>query len=212
MFVRSLYITCDPADVGPALDVIAKAVPGMMAEQSGFDGIGVFADRPLGKILTGSWWETEQALKNSDEQLRDRRVDMLARFVSTITTVNLEAAAFTPPASATSGSFRLQRMMFEPAMADGIVRAFKEVGLPGLAAVDGFQGASLLLDRARNIAGVGTFFRDTEALAASRGPHAAIRKAAFEQMKGGVQMLALEEFEVVELDLPTSNPIPVPAR
>ena len=67
MFVRSLYITTDPADVGPALDVIAKAVPGMMAEQPGFDGIGVFADRALGKILTGSWWETEQALKNSDE-------------------------------------------------------------------------------------------------------------------------------------------------
>ena len=49
-----------------------------------------------------------------------------------------------------------------------------------------------------------------DALAASRGPQAAIRKAAFEQIKEGVQLIALEEFEVVELDLPTSNPIKRP--
>ena len=208
MFVRSLYITTDPADVGPALDVIAKAVPGMMAEQPGFDGIGIFADRALGKILTGSWWETEQALKDSDASLRDRRTEMLVRFVSTITTMNLEAAAFSRPASAASGGFRLQRMAFAPDRADRLVQAFKEVGLPRLKELDGFQGAALLLDRARGMAGVSTIFQDMDALAASRGPQAAIRKAAFEQMKEGVQLIALEEFEVVELDLPTSNPIP----
>jgi heme-degrading monooxygenase HmoA len=210
MFVRSLYITTDPADVGPALDVIAKSVPGMMAEQPGFDGIGVFADRTLGKILTGSWWETEQALKDSDENLRDRRTEMLARFVSTITTMNLEAAAFTRPAAATSGGFRLQRMAFAPDHADRLVQAFKEVGLPRLQELDGFQGASLLLERNLGMAGVSVIFQDMDALAASRGPQAAIRKAAFEQMKEGVQLIALEEFEVVELDLPTSNPIKRP--
>ncbi|MEY9933574.1 heme-degrading monooxygenase HmoA [Catenulispora sp. GP43] len=210
MFVRSLYITTDPADVGPALDVIAKSVPGMMAEQPGFDGIGVFADRTLGKILTGSWWETEQALKDSDENLRDRRTEMLARFVSTITTMNLEAAAFTRPAAATSGGFRLQRMAFAPDHADRLVQAFKEVGLPRLQELDGFQGASLLLERNLGMAGVSVIFQDMDALAASRGPQAAIRRAAFEQMKEGVQLIALEEFEVVELDLPTSNPIKRP--
>ncbi|MEY9891710.1 heme-degrading monooxygenase HmoA [Catenulispora sp. MAP5-51] len=210
MFVRSLYITTDPADVGPALDVIAKAVPGMMAEQPGFDGIGVFADRTLGKILTGSWWETEQALKDSDESLRDRRTEMLSRFVSTITTMNLEAAVFTRPAPASSGGFRLQRMAFAPDHADKLVKAFKEVGLPQLQELDGFQGASLLLERNLGMGGVSVIFQDMDALAASRGPQAAIRKAAFEQIKEGVQLIALEEFEVVELDLPTSNPIKRP--
>lgn len=210
MFVRSLYITTDPADVGPALDVIGKSVPGMMAEQPGFDGIGIFADRALGKILTGSWWETEQALKDSDANLRDRRTEMLARFVSTITTMNMEAVVYTRPASATSGGFRLQRMAFAPGQGDRLAQTFKEVGLPRLQDVDGFRSASLLMDREHGMAGVGTFFQDMDALAASRGPHAAIRKAAFEQMKDGVQLLALEEFEVVELDLPTSNPIKRP--
>ena len=210
MFVRSMYITTDPADVDPATEVIPKAVPGMLADQPGYQGIGMFADRTVGKILTGSWWETEQALKDSDTNLRDRRTEMLARFVSTITTMNLEAVAYTRPASATSGGFRLQRMAFAPGQGDRIAQAFKEVGMPRLQDLDGFQSASLLMDRERGMAGVGTFFQDMDALAASRGPQAAIRKAAFEQMKEGVQLLALEEFEVVELEVPMSNPVKRP--
>jgi heme-degrading monooxygenase HmoA len=202
MYVRSLYITCDPADVGPALDVIAKSVPGMLAEQAGFDGIGIFADRTTGKIITGSWWDTEDALRESDAKLRDRRMGMLAPFVSTIATMESEAAAYSRPASAAAGGFRLQRMMFDPHQADRLIATFKDVGLTRLQGVDGFEGASLLLNRTFGMASVGVVFRDLDALAASRGPHAAIRKAAMAEIPGA-QMIALEEFEVVELDMPT---------
>lgn len=203
MFVRTLYITADPAEVGEALDVITKAVPGMFADQSGFQGFGLFADRTLGKILTGSWWETEQAMKDSDEKLRDRRKEMLAPFVSTMAMANLEAVAYSRPASASSGGFRLQRMVFDPGQADRIISTFKEVGLPRLGAMTGFQGASMLMDRTRGMASVGVIFRDMEALAASRAEQAAVRKAAFAQLEGAAQLIALEELEVVELDIPT---------
>ena len=203
MFVRTLYITADPADVGSALDVIAKSVPGMLAEQSGFQGIGIFADRTVGKILTGSWWETEQALKDSDESLRDRRVEMLAPFVSTIATLQLEAAAYTRPASSSSGGFRLQRMVFDPSNADWLKETFQEMGLPRLQTIDGFSGASLLMDRTHGMASVGVVYRDMDALAASRSAQAEIRKTAFSRMQGVAQLIALEEFEVVELDIPT---------
>ncbi|NUP51314.1 MAG: hypothetical protein HOW97_28975 [Catenulispora sp.] len=205
MFVRTLYITADPADVGAALDVIAKAVPGMLAEQAGFQGIGIFADRALGKIATGSWWESEQALKDSDARLRDRRMEMLAPFVSTIAAADLEAVAYSRPAAATTGGFRLQRMMFDPAQADRIVRAFQEVGLPRLEAVAGFRGASMLMDRRRGLASVGVVYQDLAALEASRGEQAAIRRAAFTQLEGVAQLIALEEMEVVELDVPTPS-------
>jgi hypothetical protein len=205
MYVRTLYITCDPADVGPALDVIAKSVPGMLAEQSGFDGIGIFADRTVGKILTGSWWETEEALHESDAKLRDRRMEMLTPFVSTIATMELEAAAYSRPAAATSGGFRLQRMMFDPKQADRLIDTFRDVGLTRLQGIDGFEGATLLMNRAYGIASVGVVYRDMDALAASRGPQAAIRKAALSQLPG-TQVIALEELEVVELDMPTSKP------
>ena len=203
MFVRTLYITADPAEVGEALDVITKAVPGMFADQSGFEGFGLFADRTVGKILTGSWWETEQAMKDSDDKLRDRRREMLAPFVSTIASASLEAVAYSRPAPASSGGFRLQRMIFDPAQADRIITAFTEIGLPRLSAIEGFQGASMLMDRAHGMASVGVIYRDLDALAASRGEQAAVRQAAFQQLEGAAQLVALEELEVVELDVPT---------
>jgi len=202
MFVRTLYITTDPADVDRTTDAIAKAVPGMLYDQEGYQGFGMFADRALGKVLTGSWWETEQAMRHSDEQLRERRAEMLAPLVCTVAASSLEAVAFSRPASASSGGFRLQRMVFDPSQAEQLTTTFNQVGLPRLKEMDGFQGASMLMDREHGMASVGVIFQDMDALAASRGPQAALRKAAFARMPG-VQMVALEELEVVDLEVPT---------
>jgi heme-degrading monooxygenase HmoA len=202
MFVRTMYITADPADVDRATEAIAKAVPGMLYDQPGYHGFGMFADRTVGKILTGSWWDSEKAMQDSDAQLRDRRNEMLAPLVSTVTTMNLEAVAFSRPASASSGGFRLQRMMFDPSQAEQLIATFNEMGLPRLQELDGYQGASMLMDRTRGLASVGVVFRDMDTLAATRGPQAAIRKAAFTRIPG-VQLIALEELEVVDLEVPT---------
>jgi heme-degrading monooxygenase HmoA len=202
MFVRTLYITTDPADVDRTTDAIAKAVPGMLYDQEGYHGFGMFADRTVGKVLTGSWWDSEQAERHSDEQLRQRRMEMLAPLVSTVATMGMEAVAFSRPASASSGGFRLQRMMFDPSHAEELISAFTEMGLPRLKELDGFQGASMLMDRTRGMASVGVIFRDMDALAASRGDQAALRKAALARVPSA-QLIALEELEVVDLEVPT---------
>lgn len=202
MYVRTLYITCDPADVDRATEAIAKAVPGMLYDQEGYQGFGMFADRAVGKILTGSWWDSEQAMKHSDDQLRDRRMDMLAPLASTVATMSLEAVAFSRPASATSGGFRLQRMVFDPSQAEQLITTFNQMGMPRLKELDGFQGATMLMDRKRGMASLGVVFQDMDALVASRGPQAAVRKAAALQLPG-VQWIALEEMEVVDLEVPT---------
>lgn len=202
MFVRTLYITTDPADVDRTTDAIAKAVPGMLYDQEGYHGFGMFADRTVGKVLTGSWWDSEQAERHSDEQLRDRRNEMLAPLVSTVATLGMEAVAFSRPASAGSGGFRLQRMMFDPSHAELLISTFTEMGLPRLKELDGFQGASMLMDRKRGMASVGVVFQDMDTLAASRGDQAALRKAALARVPSA-QLFALEELEVVDLEVPT---------
>lgn len=202
MYVRTMYITADPQHVGPALDVLAKEAPGMLAEQDGYQGMGLFADRAVGKILVGTWWDSEQAMNDSNERLRDRRTQMLAPFVSTVAIMGFEAAAYVRPASATTGGFRMQRMVFDPAIADRLVQVFKDIGMPKLQALDGFAGCTMLLDRAHGMASVGVVFRDMAALEASRGPQAKVRQEAFTSLHG-VQLVALEELEVVDLETPT---------
>jgi heme-degrading monooxygenase HmoA len=202
MFVRTMYITADPADVDRATEAIAKAVPGMLYDQEGYHGFGMFADRTVGKIVTGSWWDSEQAMQHSDEQLRARRMEMLAPLVSTVATMGVEAVAYSRPASASSGGFRLQRMVFDPSQAEQLISTFNELGLPRMKEFDGYQGASMLMDRKRGMASVGVIFRDMDTMAASRGPQAALRKAAFARVPSA-QLIALEELEVVDLEVPT---------
>lgn len=202
MFVRTMYITADPAKVGPALDVLAKETPGMLAEQEGYRGLGIFADRAAGKIVTGSWWESEQAMRDSDALMSDRRKEMLTPLVSTIAVMGMEAVSYTRPASSTSGGFRLQRMVFDPHMADTITQVFEQTGLARFKEIAGFAGASLLMDKARGLGSVGVVYRDMAALEASRGEQAAIREEAYKRL-GGMQLIALEEFEVVDLEVPT---------
>lgn len=204
MFVRTMYITADPAKIGPALDVIAKEGPGMLAEQEGYRGLGVFADRAVGKILVGSWWDSEEAMKESDARLRDRRMQTLAPFVATISVAGVEAPSYVRAPSATSGGFRMQRMMFEPSMADMLVQVFEQTGLTRLQELPGFTGATLLMDRAKGMAAVGVVFRDVAAMEATRGEQAAIRQEAFSRL-GGMQLICLEEFEVVDLEVPTGH-------
>lgn len=202
MYVRTMYLTADPAAVGPALDVIAKEAPGMLAEQEGYQGIGVFADRTVGKILLGSWWDSEQANKDSDERLRDRRMQMLAPFVSTIAVTDFEAAAYIRPDPATSGGFRMHRLAFEPSMADRLVQLFQEKGQPRLQQLEGFSGCSLLIDRKRGMASVGVVFKDMASMEAARSEQAKIRHDALSGLDW-VQLIALEEFEVADLEIPT---------
>lgn len=203
MFIRSMYITADPAMVGPALDVIAKEAPGMFAEQDGYQGMGVFADRVVGKILVGSWWDSEQAMQESDARMTDRRAQMLAPFVSTITTTGMENVAYIRPPSMTSGAFRLQRMMFQPSMADMITQVFRETGMARMKELPGFAGTSLLMDREHGMAAVSVIFEDMASMEAARSTQASIRHEAFRRLRG-MQLLALEEFEVVDIESPST--------
>jgi len=199
MFVRTTYATGDPAEIGAAIDTLRSEAPGLLQEQPGYRGFGLFADRDLGKIVMGSWWESEQAQLDSDAQLKKRRAELLTPFAKTLTIDAWEAAAVTPnPQVPAGGGFRLNRLEFDPAGADRLVQVFQGDVLPKLQAIDGFAGASLLIDRSKGRGSVGALFSDQAALVASRGPQAGIRGEGV--AKSGVTLRSVEEFEVILLE------------
>ncbi|MFD7324422.1 hypothetical protein ACFV9D_25570 [Streptomyces sp. NPDC059875] len=194
--MRTLYVTGDPAKLDSVVDAIAGEGRAMVSEQPGFRGFGLFVDRELGKLLTGTWWEDEKSRQDSDEQLRERRAALLAPFAQTVTVDNWEAAVARPPRSLGPGAwFRLVRMEFDPADAGLLVDFFRDTALPRLDAMRGFEGGSLLIDRAKGQASVGAVWSDRDALAAARGGVAAIRGEA--TAKTRVTTRSIEEFEVV---------------
>ncbi|WP_225804048.1 antibiotic biosynthesis monooxygenase [Streptomyces sp. NK15101] len=199
MYVRTIYAIGDPAKIDTCVDALREEAPRALAGQPGYRGFALFTDRELGKVLTGSWWESEQALRSSDDQLKERRATMLAPFADTVTVDGWEAAVFTPPAQVgPDAGFRLTRFEIAPSDAGLLVETFRDVTLPKLQAIPGFETATMLLDRARGRGGVGVLYADQAALAASRGKQSAARGETV--TKTGVSVCSLEEFEVVMLE------------
>ncbi|MFF2044817.1 hypothetical protein ACFVVX_30800 [Kitasatospora sp. NPDC058170] len=201
MFVRTVYATGDPARLDRTLDGFRAEAVGLLTGQPGYRGYGLFANRELGIITMGSWWESGQAERDSDARLRERRSELLAPFGGTVAQDAWEAVVAARPVQAPPGAwFRLTRFDIGRSQTDRAAAAFREGVLPAMQRVDGFLGGSMLLNSEDERGAVGLLFADKAALAASRGPLAQARAKAV--AAGAATLRSLEEFEVVLLDLP----------
>ncbi|GGV50212.1 hypothetical protein GCM10010495_79880 [Kitasatospora herbaricolor] len=200
MYVRTIYLTGDPALADGALEGLKAKSVQSLSGQAGYRGFSIFSDRRLGKILLGSWWESAQNERDSWTALHERRQELLSVFGGTVTVGGWEAAVFRRGDAQPGAGFRLVRLAFDPAAAGRLVETFEASALPGLESLEGFSGGALLIDRARGTGSVGAIFRDRAALEASRGPQAQLRSKVAQA--SGVQVQALEEFDVELLHRP----------
>ncbi|QTE02113.1 hypothetical protein [Streptomyces cyanogenus] len=200
MFVRAVYATGNPALLDTAVRSVNSEGRDLLEERPGYRGAGVFADRELGKLLTVSWWETEEARHNSDEVMRERRAALLEPFAGTVAVANYEAAVFHQISHPRQGGgLRVTRMEFDPRDADLVVDTFRATVVPRAEALPGLAGVCLLIDRERGRATAGTLFLDRASLAASRAAVATLRHEA--SAKAQVDVVGLEELEVMYADV-----------
>ncbi|MFI7008948.1 antibiotic biosynthesis monooxygenase [Streptomyces sp. NPDC050145] len=199
MHVRTTYVTGDPGKIDEALDGLRAEAVKLLSEQPGYRGYGLFADREVGKMVMGSWWDSAEHASGSDDQLKQRRAELVSPFASSMSVMTFEALGYTrgPRAEAGAG-FRLARFQIPPGALDDLAGLFRSTALPRFEETPGFAGAALLADRATGFGSVGTIWRDHEALAASRGTQAGTRAKATSEVP--MNVIALEEFEVVLLE------------
>nr|WP_042381002.1 antibiotic biosynthesis monooxygenase [Streptacidiphilus melanogenes] len=199
MHVRTTYVTGDPGKIDQALDGLLVEAVKLLSEEPGYRGYGLFADRELGKITMGSWWDSVEAAHSSNEQVQQRRAELLAPFASSLSVMTLEALAYTPnPQVEAGGGFRLARFQIPPDRLDQMAELFRTAALPGFETTPGFAGAALLADRRTGIGSVGTLWTTRDALAASRSAQSAARARATSDVP--MNVIALEEFEVLLVD------------
>jgi heme-degrading monooxygenase HmoA len=199
MFVRTVYATGDPARLDTAVRALNSEGRDLLEERPGYRGAGIFVDRDLGKLLTVSWWDSEEARHNSDEVMRERRPALLQPFAGTVAVENYEVAIFhTLPHPTAGGGLRITRVEFDPADADLFADTFHASVLPRFETLPGLARAALFLDRERGRGIVGTLFTDHRSLAASRAGQAAARHEG--AAKAHVTVVGLEEFQVLHAD------------
>jgi hypothetical protein len=200
MFVRTVYVTGDPAQVDTAIRALNSQGRDLLEERPGYRGSGIFVDRELGKLLAVSWWQTEEARRNSDEVMRERRGSLLEPFAATTAVDNYEALVFHQVRQpAQGGGLRLTRLDLDPMDADLLADTFRSSVVPRLETLPGLARASLLVDRQRGRGLVGALFTDRGSLVASRAAQAAARHEG--AAKAHVTVTGLEEFEIVFTDV-----------
>jgi heme-degrading monooxygenase HmoA len=200
MFVRAIYATGDPTKIDTAIRALNTEGRELLEDRPGYRGASVFVDRTLGKLLAASWWESEQARRNSDEVLRERRVAMLEPFLGTVAVDNYEALVFHQVRQPEpGGGLRVTRLEFDPTDTELLADTFRATVVPKLDTLAGLARASLLVDRERGRGLVGVLFVDQASLAASRAGQAAARHEG--AAKAHVSVTGLEEFEVVLSDV-----------
>ncbi|MER6423707.1 hypothetical protein [Streptomyces sp. NPDC001137] len=200
MFVRTVYATGDPAKIDTAIRALNSQGRDLLEERPGYRGAGIFVDREVGKLLAASWWESEEARRNSDEVMRERRGALLEPFAATTAVENYEATVFHQVRQPEAGAgLRITRLEFDPMDADLLTETFRASVVPRLETLSGLARAVLLVDREHGRGRVGTTFTDRGSLVASRGPQAVARHEG--AAKAHVTVTSLEEFEVVFADI-----------
>jgi heme-degrading monooxygenase HmoA len=196
MFARHTYVTGDPRRIDDAITATQKKGREMLREQPGYSGMAIFADRDLGKLLIGSFWDSEQACRDSDAALREQRAELWRPFAATISAEIFEIASVHRSREAGEGAaMRRVVLEHEPADADRLVEAFNSQTAE-MRSVAGLCRATVFVDRGRGRSVIGLIYADRESLIASRSAAAGMRAEVNRRVEG-LSTRSLEEFEVV---------------
>jgi heme-degrading monooxygenase HmoA len=195
MYARHTYVTGDPRKIDEAVTAIQKKGRELLRERPGYTGIAIFADRDLGKLLITSFWDSEQACRDSNEALREQRAMLLRPFAATISVDISEVAAVRRRQDPGEGA-AMRRLVVEhnPADADRLVEAFSSLTAE-MESIPGFCRSAIFTDRGSGRSVIGIIYADHDSLIASRSAAAGVRGEVIRRVEGSM-LRSLEDFAV----------------
>ena len=187
MYARSTTIQGQPsssdAGIAQSRDSVMPALEGI----DGCVGLSLLVDRTSGRCIITSSWESEEAMRASEEAIRpirDRAVEALggSRQVE-----EWEIAAMHREHNASEGAcVRATWVKVPPDQIDQGIDFYKTTILPALEELDGFCSASLLVDRASGRGVAATTMDSAEAMAQGKNQLDRIRATGSQEARAEV--------------------------
>ena len=205
MYARSTTIQAQPSSIDAGIahvrDEVMPALPGM----AGCIGLSLLVDRQSGRCIVTSAWETEDAMRDSEEQVRPIRDRAAEMFGGTADVGQWEIAALHRDHRSADGAGVLATWVkVPPDQIDQGMEYYKSSVLPRLEELDGFCSASLLVDRASGRAVSSVTFDSLDAMERNRDQISALKatsmpEAGAEELDECAFELALAHLRVPEL-------------
>lgn len=170
--------------VMPALDAIAGCI-----------GLSLLVDRESGRCIATSAWETEEAMRASEDRVQPVR-DRAAEIFGGSAQVEEWNIAFVHRnrRSGDGACVRATWLKVRPGQLDRAVDFYKEAVLPSMEQLEGFCSASLMIDRASGRAVSSATFDSREAMDRNSEQARSLRNARLRDL--GADQIDVGEFEL----------------
>ena len=195
MYARSTTINAGPGSIDAGIAQVRDEVMPMLQEMAGCIGLSMLVDRESGRCITTSAWQSQEAMRATDEELRPVRERLAATVGGTPQVQEWEIAVLhRDHRSAAGACVRATWVMVDPANLDRAIDVYKLASLPRLEDLAGFCSASLLVDRASGRAVSSVTYDSQQAMDDNREAAASMRSSTTKD--AGAELLDLGEFEL----------------
>lgn len=189
MYARSTTLKGQPANIDAGIAFVKDEVWPKLDQIEGCRGLSMLVDRETGQCIATSSWDSEEAMRASDGQLRQSRERGRDILGGTMEVDEWEIAVMHR-----NHHGECCRVSWLKGDLDAMTETFRVSLLPQLEQTDGFCSASLLLNRSSGLGCATTTWETREAMEASRSAADEMRQRAASDAGG--EILEVHEFEL----------------
>jgi hypothetical protein len=195
VYARSTTIMAMPESIDAGIAEVRDNVMPRLQQMDGCIGLSMLVDRESGRCIATSAWQTEDAMRNSDEELAPIRERIGELLGGSPRVDEWEIAVLHRDHRTAEGAcVRVTWVHVDPANMDRAIDVYKLATLPRAEELSGFCSASLLVDRASGHAVSSVTYDSMEAMENTREAAASMRSASAKD--AGAEVLDTGEFEL----------------
>jgi heme-degrading monooxygenase HmoA len=192
MHARSTTIQAQPSSIDAGIAHMRDSVMPALEGTDGCVGLSLLVDRTSGRCIATSSWESEDAMRASEESIRPIRDRAAELFGGSAQVEEWEIAAMHREHRAGEGAcVQATWVKVDPDQIDGGIDFYKTTILAALEDLEGFCSASLLVDRASGRAVAVATFDNAEAIERNKDQLDRIRATGSQEAKAEV----LDQFD-----------------
>jgi heme-degrading monooxygenase HmoA len=197
VYARTTTIEAMPSSVDAGIAYVRDKVMSTLEGLEGHVGLSLLADRASGRCITTSAWESEEAMRASEQAVQEIRSRAAEIFGGGSPTVDeWEIAVLHRDHGAGEGAcVRVTWVKVDPDRVDPGIDMFKTTVLPALDELEGLCSASLLVDRASGRAVTSAAWDSADAMERNRTQLDELRASASKD--ANAEVLDERDFELV---------------
>jgi hypothetical protein len=195
VYARSTTVVSDPSSLELGIAYLNDELMPAITAIKGCVGLSLLVDRSTGRCIATSSWRTQEAMRQSEDQVRPLRNQFVETFGGMDPSVEeWEVAVMHRDHRSPEGACaRTSWLTGDPRTIEESIDSFKMI-LPSIEALDGFCSASLLVNRESGRAVATVNYDSNQALAQTRAQANGIRTAL--SQRTGAEVLEVAEFEL----------------